>query len=306
MISIVVVNWNSGTLLGRCLGSLERYAPHCETLVVDNASADGSWQAAVDRKGVVLLRNERNEGFAAGCNRGWRESQGDPVLFLNPDAEAAKGAIDALAAALESRPELWAVAGSLTDAGGNPQKGFNARRLPTVASVAADMLFIDEIWPGNPWTDRMPGFDHSRDSEVEQPAAACLMLRRAALTGLEGFDASFHPAWFEDVDLSHRIHGAGGLILYVSRARFLHLGGSSLSSLPYRDFLWHFNRNRLRYFRKHHGRAAAARVRRLVVCGMILRAAFSLVVPRPVGVSRAAAAGMYWEMARRFRREAST
>lgn len=304
MISIVIVNWNSGELLGRCLHSLALYAPRCETLVVDNASGDGSWHSAVGAKDVVLVRNDRNEGFAGGCNRGWRQSTGDPVLFLNPDAEATEGAIDALAAVLESRNEVWAAAGTLVDAGGNPQRGFNVRHLPTVASVAADALLIDEIWPGNPWSDRMPAFDHTRESEVEQPAAACLMLRRATLIGLGGFDESFHPAWFEDVDLSRRIHDAGGRILYFPRARFQHVGGTSLSSLPYRDFLWRFNLNRLRYFRKHHGGSVAERVRRLLVCGMVLRAALSLVIPRPVGINRTSAACMYWDMARRLRPEA--
>jgi N-acetylglucosaminyl-diphospho-decaprenol L-rhamnosyltransferase len=307
MISVVIVNWNSGDLLGRCLSALARFAPDCRAVVVDNASDDGSWQPAGGSEDARLIRNAENRGFAAACNQGWRAVDGDPVLFLNPDTEACDAAIPGLAASLGRRQEAWAAAGQLVGPAGEPQKGFNVRRFPTIASVAADALLLEEIWPGNPWSRRLRMDDEALDSEcdVEQPAAACLMVRRSALEALNGFDERFHPAWFEDVDICRRIHARGGRIRFVPEARFMHVGGSSLRRLPFGEFLWHFNRNRIRYFEKHHGEASAARVRRLLIAGMRLRALAASLGAAPGNTSKTEAAQAFRETARRLGTERS-
>jgi len=301
-VSVVIVNWNSGRHLERCLQSLHRHGGGCEVLVIDNASDDAS--LGFDRPScgeVSIVRNRSNLGFAAACNIGWRRSRGQCVLFLNPDVESLEGSVQSLAQTLEADPQLWALGGCLVDPGGKVQAGFNVRAFPAVGSVAAEMLLLERVWPSNPWTReyKMAGWNPVYFRHVDQPAGACLMLRRRALESLDGFDERFSPAWFEDVDLCRRIRAAGGAIGYEPRARFVHHGGSSLERLGRESFLRCFHANQVRYFAKHHGSQAAGRVRSLILAGMALRSALAWVRP-PRTQHRLAAARMYWRIRRQL------
>lgn len=303
MISVVVVNWNSGSLLERCVASLLRYAAGCEIVVVDNASEDRSADFITSSpSNTTLIRNSENTGFAAANNSGWRRSRGGFILFLNPDTECLEGAVDSLHQALVDRASLWASAGMLLPSSAPGRAPTGVRRLPTISSVAAEMFLIDEVWPGNPWTARyrMTGEDLRSDREVEQPAAACLMFRRAALEAVGGFDESFRPAWFEDVDLCRRVKDAGGAILFRPSARFVHRGGYSLDRLPYAKFLEYYHSNQIRYFLKHHGAQEARQVRRIVVAGMRLRAVVSIFRPVIGGCSRTQSFRVFTQAARRL------
>ncbi|MFN8062595.1 MAG: glycosyltransferase family 2 protein [Vicinamibacterales bacterium] len=271
-VSAVVVSWNSGDALLRCVRSLVDQAD--EVIVVDNASADGS----ADRVGRELgeasvVRLSRNAGFAGAVNRGVRKASHDFVLLLNPDAEALPGAVDALASCLRSRDDLAAAAGRLVNADGSWQRGFNVRRLPTLASLAVELLLLDHVWPGNPITRRARALDMDPDlpGDVEQPAAACLMVRRSAFEAVGGMDEVYWPAWFEDVDLCHRWRDAGWRLAYEPRARFVHEGGSSTRALGPSAFARVFHRNLHRYVRRHHGPIGRAVVRLAVIVGMAVR-----------------------------------
>ena len=68
-------------------------------VVVDNGRGGPEIDAAAER--VRVVRQSRNEGFGAGCNRGAREADADVLIFLNPDTVARPGAIAALVRALE-------------------------------------------------------------------------------------------------------------------------------------------------------------------------------------------------------------
>jgi GT2 family glycosyltransferase len=164
------------------------------------------------------------------------------------------------------------------------------------------MLMLDELWPRNPWTRRYRMADWRLDTprEVEQPSAACLMVRRAALASLGGFDEIFWPAWFEDVDLCKRIRAAGGRIVFEPVASFLHQGASSLRALAPEEFLRAYHTNLIRYFEKHHGRARAAAVRRLVRAGLYLRAVVTALGAAPAAPGRSSSPRAYWRAARRL------
>jgi GT2 family glycosyltransferase len=139
------------------------------------------------------------------------------------------------------------------------------------------------VWPGNPISRRYLALDlpFDRVSEVEQPAAACLMVRRRAFDAVGGMDERFFPAWFEDVDLCRRLRQAGWQIVLVPDAPFPHQGGEAKRTLGLRDFSRAWYANMRRYFEKHHGRASAAVLRALIVMGMIERAAIASLAGRP-------------------------
>jgi N-acetylglucosaminyl-diphospho-decaprenol L-rhamnosyltransferase len=299
VISVVIVNWNSGPLLESCVRSLLRFAEGCEIVIVDNASDDSSLHFAEKvGNGIAILCNEQNLGFAAGNNLGWRVSKGDKILFLNPDTECLPESVNRLDQTFAADKMVWAAGGKLVSPTGQPQPRFNVRAFPSIGSVAADMLLLNEIWPCNPWSGLISPNDDTHAVDVDQPAAACLMVTRKCMESVGGFDESFRPAWFEDVDLCLRIRNHGGRIQYQPGARFLHHGGYSLGHLSRKDFLEIFHANQIRYFRKHHGYKTAMRVKRWIMLGLAIRSALSLAWPPTPGISRAASAKMYWNAAR--------
>jgi N-acetylglucosaminyl-diphospho-decaprenol L-rhamnosyltransferase len=299
LISIVIVNWNSGQLLQRCIQSLLRNAAGCPIIVVDNASTDSSllFAEAIHSADLSILRNDRNIGFAAGNNLGWRRSIGNRILFLNPDTECLPESISCLEQTLAADSAVWAAGGHLLSPSGKSQAGFNVRVFPSIGNVAAEMLLIDGIWPANRGHRAYRAADAGDAMDVDQPAGACLMVARAALETVEGFDEAFRPAWFEDVDLCRRIRNSGGRIQYQPKARFLHHGGYSLDHMPRQDFLEIYHTNQIRYFKKHHGLRMASRVKRWIVAGMVLRSALSIFVSPVPGAARSVSARIYWRAA---------
>ncbi len=294
MISVVIVNWNSGRFLERCVQSLREHARECQVIIVDNASTDISLQLATELDSTLtVLRNKSNTGFAAACNRGWRTAKGETILFLNPDTECFPGSIRCMEQTLSRNRTVWAVGGCLVSPDGKPQAGFNVRRFPTIGSVAAEMFFIDELRR----VYRRKHLDTVLPPDavdVDQPAAACLMATRTALSSIGGFDEAFYPAWFEDVDLCLRMHKRGGRIQFQPQARFLHHGGYSLDRMARQDFLKYFHTNQIRYYRKHRGLMAALHVQKLITLGLLLRCAISLAYPLIKNTSRKKSAGIFW------------
>lgn len=268
---VVIVAWNSAPHLAEAVGSVP---PDTRVIVVDNASTDGSADIA-RAAGARVVRLERNSGFGPACNLGAHEGgPSETLLLLNPDAALEEGepSLAELLAELDRHPEAGAVAPALV---GDGQESFQLRRLPTLGSLAREALLVNRLWPRNPGFLRERYLDRPRDHsfEVEQPAAAALLVRRELFDRLGGFDPRYTPAWFEDVDLCDRIWQSGFRIRYVPAARVRHVGGTTMKSLPYRDFLPLYTRNLLLYLDRHRGLATRAAARVLLAFGAALRLA---------------------------------
>jgi GT2 family glycosyltransferase len=271
-VSTLVVSWNNRGFLGRCLESLP---PDSEIIVVDNASTDGSADFVAETfPKVELIRLDQNVGFGGGVNVAAKAATGDYLLLLNPDAEATPKAIDRLVEFLDEHVTCGAAAGRLLSMTEDWERAFNIRRLPTYGSVAAELLLVKHVWPTNPLTARAEAadIDDSGSHAVEQPTAACLMVRRRVFEQVGGMDERFAPVWFEDVDLCHRILANGWTIFFVPRSNFRHIGGMSIAALSETRRRRLYYENLERYMAKHHGWLGRAVTRSLVVTGMALRA----------------------------------
>ena len=296
--SAIIVTYNSGDSIRACLEALVN--EDCEVVIVDNASHDETVQRVeefVAWHPVHLVANPENLGFAAAVNQGARESAGDVLLLLNPDAIAEPGAVKALLQCLEATGAV-AVGGALLEDDGQPARGFAFRRLPTLISLLYEAMLVNRLWPHNPANRRYRCLDadYSQQQEVEQPAGACLAITRAAWESVGGFDEQFFPVWFEDVDLCRRLLEHGGKIVYCPAARFRHSGGHSVGQLPFRDqqLLWYGNM--LRYARKHFSSAGVATLRVGIVAGMLLRSLAALFGARQAPLGKTLSA--YWAVMR--------
>jgi len=278
-IGIVIVTYNSEPEIGACLDAA--LASGADVVVVDNASQDGTIAQAA-RRGVRLIANSTNRGFAAAVNQGFAALTCSYILILNPDAVLLQGL-----AALRSACDLPGAAGAggcLRDARG-PQVGFMVRRLPTAAALTMEVLLLNRLWPKNPVNRRYrcADLDYSVQCAVEQPAGAFLMLRRDAWREVGGLDERFWPIWFEDVDLCRRLKERNYLLFYVPEAVAEHTGGHSIGRIAVerRRICWYSSL--LRYSAKHFSGLAFRGLSLAVVVGSCLRmiAGLAAFEPRP-------------------------
>lgn len=227
-VDVVIVTADTREMTLGCIADLNE--PEVgRIVVVDNASSDGTAEAIRERfPSVVVVRLESGVGFASACNRGAEHCDAPLVLFLNSDILTTEGAIGTLARTLDERPAAVAAGGRLVDPGtDHTQKAYRPRTFPSAATLAVQLLGIEEKWPENPVTRRHFGedLDDATTVAVQQPAAAAVLVRRDVFERIGGFDERFW-FWFEDSDLLKRLF-AEGEVLYVPSAAFQHLGGGT-------------------------------------------------------------------------------
>jgi len=292
----IIVTHNSGASIQACLEALA--GQDCEVVVVDNASSDDTLQRVQEfaaRCPARLITNEKNLGFATAVNQGARDAEGDVLLILNPDAIAEPDAIAALLRCMDATG-ADAVGGALQEADGQPARGFAFRRAATLAPLICEALLVNQLLPGNPINRRYRCLDadYSQQQEVEQPAGACLAVRRTGWDKLGGFDEQFFPVWFEDVDFCKRLREQGGKIFYCPEARFYHSGAHSISQLSFRARQIFWYGNMLLYARKHFRPAQVTILRFAILGGMLLRSVAAVIGARqrPLGETLAA----YWNI----------
>ncbi len=253
----IVVHWRNEEPLAELTAAWPA-DPRFELIVVDNGSS-----APLALGPARLVQPGRNLGFAGGANAGAALAQGEILLILNPDAVPEAGALDRLLDGFEAHPEAAGLAPRLVGADGRSQAGWQLRRLPS------PWRLLLQAFPFGGASEAGP--EPPAGSPVEQPAAAALALRRSVFETVGGFDAGFHPAWFEDVDLAARLKEAGLVLLYWPAAGFRHGLGSTVPRLGYGRFLWIYYRNLTRYLDRHHGRLWSLAARVALVPGMAVR-----------------------------------
>jgi N-acetylglucosaminyl-diphospho-decaprenol L-rhamnosyltransferase len=215
-VSVVIVNWNGGDALARCVESVAPDArAGCEVIVVDNASSDGSAGTARDAfPWLALVDAGTNLGFAAGANLGADRARGELVVFVNPDAELAPGALASLTGALAEMPDAGIAGGGLVDPSGRWQPG--AARFGALGHLLLDTTL-----------GRLPARLRTRPYVVDWVYGTFMAVRHDLFRRLGGFD----PAYFlygEDMDLCHRAAEIGARTIHVPGARATH--GANLSA----------------------------------------------------------------------------
>jgi GT2 family glycosyltransferase len=242
-VDVVVVTWNSREIALRCLERLSLEVVRL-VVIVDNGSQDGTADAIRARRpDVELVRLARSQSLSAAYNRGAERGSAQLVLFLNDDVLASEGSIRRLAGTLLERADAVAVAGRLVDPGTNhTQQPYQPRRFPTFATFAKQ--FAGRAAPS-------PVADETATVPVDQPVGACLLVRRAALEAVGGWDEQFE-FWYEDVDLARRLRRLG-LVLFVPAAPFEHVGGWSARRLSRAELVGRHYRGALLYASKHFG-----------------------------------------------------
>jgi len=271
-LSFLVVNTQQRALLLRGLDAIARERAtlpfETEVLVLDNASADGSAEAAEAHPAVTeVIALERRRGKAENDSAVLQRARGRFALLLNEDAELLPGATAGLHAALARDHRAAVVGAQLLRPGGRPQPC--AWRFPSPLTALLTALWL------HPWLVVQSRGERTRAVDWVQSAA--VLVRRAAAEQVGWLDPAFF-VYGDDVDFCRRLHDRGWRILYEPAARAVHHEQLSTGGSAERRIV-EFARNRDRYMRKHHGPAAALAVRVLTAWAYATRAAAAVAVP---------------------------
>lgn len=276
-LAVVVVNYNAGEYIARCIASVVEAASglSVDVLVVDNASHDGSAQLAVERTPQArLIENPTNRGLSAAWNQGARAVDAPWILFLNPDAEICRGNLAALVGAAEHRPEVALVGPVIRNPDGTIYE--SGRDFPGVLQ-AVGHAFLGPLVPANRFTRayRQTNWDRSTEREVGWVSGAAMLIRRSAFEQMGGFDETY-SFYGEELDLGTRLRNAGWRVLATPALEVMHVGGVS-TGRSRRTHLTH-SQSIYRYYRKH--RATGWRRGTLPLAWIALRVRAELVALR--------------------------
>ncbi|HET8606468.1 MAG TPA: glycosyltransferase family 2 protein [Gaiellaceae bacterium] len=229
-VSVLIVSWNTRELTLRCLDSLPASVDDgtsFETIVVDNASRDGTAEALGGRGDALVVANRENRGFAGGVNQAYALSRGELVLLLNSDVELAPGSLSTLARFLRAHPRAAGVGPLYLDPDGSPQP-FHYR-FPTLPAMLASASGPLRRLPPLARSVRRYGMlddDFAAARAVPQPSASCLLLRRSCLPPDRLLDERY-PVYFNDVALARQLAAAGFELWVTPAATVRHVHGAS-------------------------------------------------------------------------------
>ncbi len=272
ILSIVIVTWNSESLITKCLNTLPRATSQkFECFVVDSASTD-STVARVSQVApwANLHQFTENVGFVRANNWALQNSCSEFVVLLNPDTVPFPGSFDALIAALERHPEAGIIGPKLLNSDGTLQ--FSTFADPSLTSIVWEYFLRDLRHPDTPHSGR-----YSREAyEVERPVdavvGACLMIKRETLNAIGLLDERY-TMYCEEQDWCVRARRLGWEVWYTPTAQVIHYGGQSSQLAISRTFL-ELQRSRFKLYSKWLPRSKRVTLEFVTRIGLLYQAAF--------------------------------
>jgi len=209
LVSIIIVNYNGKKLLEECFNSLSKVSyPAFEIILVDNNSSDDSIEFIKNHyPKTIIVKLERNYGFAYPNNVGTKNAKGNFLLFLNNDTVVTPNFLQELVNTLQSDQKIGICQSMLLKPNGE---------------IDSSGDFIDSL-----------GVSFSSKEQVKEKKdilsarGACMIVRRQVFEKLNGFDEKFHIS-FEDVDLGWRAWILGYKVMVIPQSVVYHYGGQTI------------------------------------------------------------------------------
>lgn len=237
--SVIVVSWNGKAHVEDCLDAVVAQAgADDEIAVVDNASTDGTVALVRERyPRVRLIENERNLGFAGGCNVGLRITRGERVFILNQDVVLREGWLDTMCQALTD-PLVGIVGCKLFYPDG--------RTVQHAGGIIRWPRATPDHWGHGEEDDGR----WDKPMDVDYVTGAAWGFRRDMPEQIGELDEGFWPGYYEEVDYCFRVREAGLRVVCVPAAEATHAESTSLGKGS-EAYLRAFHQGRLRFALKH-------------------------------------------------------
>jgi len=255
-ISIVIVSWNTREMLRSCLKSLSdsQQQLRIETIVIDNASDDGSADmVAAEFPRINLIRNTDNKGFGTATNQGLRIAKGRYSLLLNSDTLCHGDVLASSVAYMDAHPNVGMMGCKVLNEDGTTQ--MTGSRFPSFLNLALQTLGLNRLKHPR-WLQRyqMLDWDRNDEREVEVISGCYLLVRKEVLNSVGLLDESFF-LYGEETDWCRRCSEAGWQLRFAPVGSITHYGSGSSQQLNYRRDIM-LSEGTVRLHRKHSGAVA--------------------------------------------------
>lgn len=268
-ISAIIVNYNSGLLLDKCVRSLAINFRHNidEIVIVDNNSSDNSFELIRNKGLVKCIGLKENFGYGYGCNVGSAMATGDILLFLNPDV-VINTPLESVINIFEKYDKCAIVSPLVIDENDHQDPANTCWAFPGLMSS-----IIEEIS-----TKRRVAKKHMIDGDIfftGFSTGCALFVRKKTFDELGGFDDKYF-LYYEEVDLFKQLYDAGHQFVYQPQCKITHIGSGSSNSLNWKQTAIRYN-SKLRYYTKHYGPIHQGVFRLLSLIIIILKITITLI-----------------------------
>ncbi|MBW9156998.1 glycosyltransferase family 2 protein [Clostridium tagluense] len=221
--TIIIPNYNGQKYLKDCLDTLFKQSfKSFETIIVDNASKDGSYDFILENyPQVKLIYLKENYGFSKAVNEGIKVSDSEYVVLLNNDTEVGSYWLENLVNCIESDEKIFSCC----------SKMIRYSEREKVDDAGDEYNILGWAYKRG---DGVSINKYDSDGEVFSSCAGAAIYRKAVFNEIGYFDESFF-AYMEDVDISYRAKIYGYKNMYCSSAKVYHIG-SATSGSKYNPF----------------------------------------------------------------------
>ena len=252
-LSIIIVNWNTRDILRNCLRSiygLNAGQVDFETIVIDNASTDGSVEMLKSKfPQVRVIQNTRNHGFAAANNQGIKAANSKYVLLLNSDTLVLDNAIGKIVEFADNHPKAAVVGCRVLNPDGTLQPA--CFMFPSILNIALSITYVYKLFSRSRFfgRERMTWWHRNEVREVDIVTGCFMLVRQEAIKQVGMMDEQFFM-YFEETDWCCRFKQAGWKVMFTPDAEIIHLGGASTNQAkPKMVMQW--RKSMLLFFKKH-------------------------------------------------------
>lgn len=252
VLGIVIVNYNSGDFLKKCVNSIysiKNIETIVKVVIVDNNSKDQSLNFTL-KENIKIIENKENKGFGHACNQAANSlPDADYLLFLNPDTEVDEVVIKASLDFLKKNGEVSILGVCHLDEKGDIKP--SCSRTPKPKNIVWDIFGLSKMFPNifKPAT-LMSDFDHRNSKFVNQVMGAYMIMEKKIFDRLNGFDTRFF-VFYEDADFALRARNLGYRSYYKSDIKIIHHGRGTTKKIS--DIALFYNlRSRIQFVKKHY------------------------------------------------------
>ena len=260
-VTVIVVSYNAADELESCLRSVAALsevrsdATFAQVIVSDNGSADDSVaRARAAFRGVEIIENKANLGFAKACNIGARHATAPLLFFLNPDARAHDGLLENAVGYFDAHPDVAMAGAKLLNDDGSLAESCGE------FDTWWQAFLRSSAWGELPWFRKQSNgyalrqWDYSTERDVDLVVGAAMFIRREVFERLGGFDERFF-LYHEEIDFAHRLRDAGLRVVYLPQCVVTHKSeqGGSRKTWGKSGVLDWRQRSRRLYWIKRHG-----------------------------------------------------
>jgi len=223
---------------------------------------------------VILIRNDKNLGFAKANNLAIEKSSGKFILLLNPDTVVQEDTFIVLMEFFETHPDAGAAGCKVLNADGTLQAACR-RSSPTPMVVLPKILGLNRLFPKSKIFGKynLTYLDEDELSEVDAVSGSCVMVRKEVIEKVGTLDEDFFM-YGEDLDWFYRMRIAGYKIFYVPQTKIIHYKGESTKAVRY-DVIGMFYKAQIQFVKKHFSASKSFLSVMFLYIGIIMRASLS-------------------------------